>query len=72
DGTDLVYGALHETVPALTPAPPAARYQNAVGVAAVAERMAEEDLLPPDRLLPVYLRPPQAERELKARLARAE
>lgn len=69
DGAELVYNVLRRRVPALTLAPPAARYQSAVGVAAVAERMAAEDFVSPDRLLPVYLRPPQAERELKARQA---
>ena len=69
DGAELVYNALRGRVPALTLAPPALRYQNAVGVAAAAEQLDEKEWMKPDRLAPVYLRPPQAERELKARAA---
>ena len=72
DGAELVFNTLRGRVPALTLAPPAARYQNAAGVAAVAERMPADEFVSPDRLLPTYLRPPQAERELKARQAAEE
>ena len=72
DGAELVFNTLRGRVPALTLAPLSARYQNAVGVAAVADRMTADDFVSPDRLLPTYLRPPQAERELKARLAAEE
>lgn len=42
------------------------RYQNAVGVCAVACKMfKEKDFISPENLRPVYLRLPQAERELK-------
>ena len=44
------------------------RYQNAVGVGFVAEELINTgNSLKPDELLPVYLRLPQAERELKAK-----
>ncbi len=70
DGADLCYTVLNEQIPALRLAPPALRYQQAVGVAAVAARMADEDrLCAADELLPAYLRLPQAERELRQRLA---
>lgn len=42
------------------------RYQNAVGVAKAAEELiSNNNLLKPEELQPVYLRLPQAERELK-------
>lgn len=47
-------------------APENQRYQQAASVAFLGQRQAEKGLaVPADRLLPVYLRPPQAERELK-------
>ena len=47
-------------------APPVIRYQNAASVGICAFRnFAEDKLLTPDSLMPVYLRLPQAERELK-------
>lgn len=47
-------------------APPVIRYQNAASVGICAFRNFSEDkLLTPDSLMPVYLRLPQAERELK-------
>lgn len=46
------------------------RFQHAYGTALAAVRMAEENrLCTADQLMPVYLRLPQAERELKARQA---
>ena len=42
------------------------RYQDAIGVAFAAEELFKNgDVLSPEKLLPIYLRLPQAERELK-------
>ena len=50
--------------------PQPARFQRAAGVAMAALRMQREgSAVPPERLMPVYLRLPQAERELRQRLA---
>ncbi len=68
DGAKLCYTMLCEDVPLLSLAPDHLRYQNAVGVAAAAaaDTAAQCDAA---ALQPVYLRLPQAERELKARQA---
>lgn len=51
-------------------APPVIRYQNAASVGICAFRNFNDDkLLSPDSLMPVYLRLPQAERELKKKQA---
>ena len=53
-------------------APALTRFQNAASVALAAERSFDErKLLDAQALLPVYLRLPQAERELRARSARS-
>lgn len=44
------------------------RYQKSSSAAACAERMNAESYVKPDELVPVYLRLPQAERELKNKL----
>ena len=69
DGSELCYSRLSVTVPDLCLAPPSARFQTAASTAVVAERkfIAGEYIEAAD-LLPVYLRLPQAERELNARL----
>ncbi len=66
DGAQMCYTFMCETVPTLHLAPDHLRYQTAVGVAAAAQSVARCSA---DALQPVYLRLPQAERELKARLA---
>lgn len=49
-------------------APPHLRYQRASGVALAAERLfASGEVVPAERLMPFYLRLPQAERELRAK-----
>lgn len=65
DGAKLCYTMLESTVPNLCIAPDHLRYQNAVGVAAAAYR--SEQRCDANALQPVYLRLPQAERELKAK-----
>lgn len=67
DGANLCYTMLSSDVPLLAIAPDHLRYQTAVGVSAAAASTA--DRCDAAALQPVYLRLPQAERELKARLA---
>ena len=65
DGSDLFY-PFAEHIPNTQKADITVRYQNAVGVALAAEEIFNtQKTLSPDKLLPVYLRLPQAERELK-------
>ena len=69
DGADLCYSLWKDRCPQLRVAGPMQHYQQAVGVAiaavaGVGQRCAAE------QLHPVYLRLPQAERELKARMAK--
>lgn len=71
DGCVICYDSLKDVVPDLSIAPPAVRYQNAVGTALVAERRyAAGETITASDLLPLYLRLPQAERELNARLGK--
>lgn len=68
DGAELCYRALHEIVPILSLAPVSLRLQHAVGVArAAVAAVADGQAVSGDALLPVYLRLPQAERELRLR-----
>lgn len=65
DGTELFYPHI-QSLPNTLKADMTVRYQNAVGVGLAAEDdFKSGKTLSPDRLLPVYLRLPQAERELK-------
>lgn len=68
DGADLCYTQMKGAVSGLTLSPPHLRYQSAYGVAVEAAAMAARgETVSGDRLLPLYLRLPQAERELRAR-----
>lgn len=68
DGAELCYRTLHEIVPTLSLAPVSLRLQHAVGVArAAVAAVADGQAVSGDALLPVYLRLPQAERELRLR-----
>ncbi len=72
DGSELCYEALHTTLPQLHLATAAVRFQHAAGVAAVALRQYERgQTLSAEELLPLYLRLPQAERELNERLSKS-
>ena len=62
DGAQMCYEKMKDTVPGLTLATEMMRYQSAFGVALAA---ADKDTVSPQELLPVYLRLPQAERELR-------
>lgn len=65
DGAEIFYEAVKDTEKVLL-ADEQRRYQNAVGVSAVAEIMFENNnYITAERLQPKYLRLPQAERELK-------
>ena len=68
DGAAICYAAMCETLPDVRLAPPHLRYQQATGVAAAAlPRVLAGETVTAKELLPVYLRLPQAERELRAR-----
>ncbi len=68
DGAQLCYNMLKDELPFIYLAPVSVRYQSAVGVAQAAQRRLETgQALDAETLQPVYLRLPQAERELKAR-----
>lgn len=70
DGSPLCYNAFKETIPSLYLAPLPIRYQSAVGVAMVAAtKLCDGEVVSAEQLLPLYLRLPQAERELKSRLS---
>lgn len=68
DGADLCYRAFGEQLPNVVLTPANLRYQHAYGTAKAAEQLiADNGLCSSDELMPVYLRLPQAERELNAR-----
>lgn len=68
DGAELCYNYLKTVCDNVRLAPVISRYQRASGVALAAECGAGERVTA-DKLTPVYLRVPQAERELKKRSA---
>ncbi|MBR4073320.1 MAG: tRNA (adenosine(37)-N6)-threonylcarbamoyltransferase complex dimerization subunit type 1 TsaB [Clostridia bacterium] len=68
DGADLFYPFI-ENLPYANKAPESTKYQNAIGIALAArEEFENGNAVTPAALLPVYLRLPQAERELKKKL----
>lgn len=69
DGAALCHTALQNEVRDLHLLPSTYRYQDAVGVAAEAASLGMTAAIPPEQLLPHYLRLPQAERELRAKTA---
>lgn len=69
DGSEMCYRTWAESIPDVYLAPPSARYQNASATAVIACR--EWDCnrsVSAEELQPLYLRLPQAERELNARM----
>lgn len=65
DGTDVFYKYVND-IEKIKPSDTLHRYQNAVGVGFAASVSFDKgETLPPEKLLPIYLRLPQAERELK-------
>ncbi|MBQ5840665.1 MAG: tRNA (adenosine(37)-N6)-threonylcarbamoyltransferase complex dimerization subunit type 1 TsaB [Clostridia bacterium] len=72
DGSNVCFEQLAGTIPHLYQAPPSARYQNAAATAVLAERLfLANETVSAEALLPVYLRLPQAERELRLRQEQA-
>lgn len=68
DGANLCYKAYSEKISNVIITPENIRYQRAYGTAKVAEKfITENKLVTSDNLTPVYLRLPQAERELKSK-----
>lgn len=73
DGSEMCYTILKEELPTVSLAPLALRYQNASATAVVAARCLEAgETVSADKLLPLYLRLPQAERELRQRQQAAD
>ena len=68
DGSEMCYRVWKDTIPNVFLAPASVRFQNAAATALIAERMYEQgQTVSAEELLPLYLRLPQAERELNAR-----
>lgn len=65
DGARMFLELSAETLPGLTPSPLSVRFQRAFGVALCAAAHTDQDFISAEQLSPVYLRAPQAERELK-------
>lgn len=73
DGAQLCYNKLNGRLQNACLAPVHLRYQRASGVALAAEKQLQQGkTLSAGELTPVYLRPPQAERELKKRQLKGE
>ena len=68
DGAELCVAELQVDVPSLTLAPVGLRFQHAAGVARAAVPLfADGQAVSGEQLLPIYLRLPQAQRELRLR-----
>lgn len=67
DGADVSYEYLKDKLPRISKASGGVRYQSASSVGLLAQRklLSGKTAVPPDKLIPSYLRLPQAERELK-------
>lgn len=69
DGSEMCYKVWKDSVPNVYLAPASTRYQNAASTAIIgARRFVAGDVISADELEVLYLRLPQAERELNARL----
>lgn len=69
DGSEMCYRVWKDQLPNVYLTPPSARYQTASATAVVACRLFEKGAtVSAEELQPIYLRLPQAERELNARL----
>lgn len=67
DGGEICYNSMRDRLQCCSLAPEHLRYQRAYGVIAAAVTKNEDELIAPSALEPIYLRLPQAERELKLR-----
>lgn len=73
DGAELCYNKLVSIVDNTSIAPVNLRFQRASSVAACAiEKLKTQPTISVDEILPVYLRAPQAERELKKRMGNSK
>ncbi len=72
DGADICYNALYEEISGIKIASESYKYQNATGVCFAAENKEKELYIDSNKLVPEYLRLPQAERELKNKLKKGE
>lgn len=72
DGADICYNALYEEIGGIKIASESYKYQNAIGVCFAAENKEKELYIDSNKLVPEYLRLPQAERELKNKLKKGE
>ena len=69
DGSEMCYRAWKDTIPNVYLAPASVRYQSAAATAIVAGRhFSDGNTVSAEQLQPIYLRLPQAERELNARM----
>ena len=69
DGSEMCYRAWQDTIPNVHLAPASVRYQSAAATAVIGlRRFAVRQVVSAEDLQPMYLRLPQAERELNARL----
>ena len=69
DGAELCYNKMYQKCPNIYLAVEHLRYQNAVGVAYAGLKLYNQGKsISAAELMPVYLRPPQAERELRKKL----
>ncbi|MDD2362478.1 MAG: tRNA (adenosine(37)-N6)-threonylcarbamoyltransferase complex dimerization subunit type 1 TsaB [Oscillospiraceae bacterium] len=68
DGAELCYNTFKQILSEVFIAPLHLRYQSAVGVTLEAAVM-QEQAVSSEKLMPIYLRMPQAERELKRKLS---
>ena len=67
DGALLCYESMKDKLPDVRLVPEHQRYARGFGVAMAAQRLIiEQGTVPPDKLIPTYLRPSQAEREKMA------
>lgn len=70
DGSEMCYRLWEETIPNIHLAPASVRHQNAAAMAEIATQRFNDGLtVSAAELQPLYLRLPQAERELNARLS---
>lgn len=71
DGSEMCYRVWKDSIPNITLVPASVRFQNAAATAIVAGRYFEQGkVFSAEELQPVYLRLPQAERELNARMGK--
>ena len=69
DGAELCYNAMKELLPNVELAPISIRFQRASSTAEIAvQKYNDGEVLSAAELMPMYLRLPQAERELKKKM----